>query len=139
VTFPAPDAGWNVPSSGWHVDSYGPDHELPGVTVFAFLEPVAPRGGGTAVLPESHRLVNRHLATTGIWRPAEVRAALGARNPWLRDLWGAGPAPGRVARYLDEGATGSARPQRHLSPAVIERRVCASSSSPPRCRAICFR
>jgi hypothetical protein len=105
VTFPAPDAAWNVPSSGWHVDSYGPDHELPGVTVFAFLEPVAPRGGGTAVLPESHRLFNRHIATTGTWRPAEVKAALSSRHPWLRDLWGAGAESGRVARYLDEGAS----------------------------------
>jgi hypothetical protein len=105
VTFPAPDAGWDVPSSGWHVDSYGPDHELPGITVFAFLEPVAPRGGGTAVLAPSHRLFNHEIATTGTWRPGEVKAALSARHPWLRDLWGPGTESGRVARYLDEGAT----------------------------------
>jgi hypothetical protein len=105
VTFSAPEAAWTVPSSGWHVDSYGPDHELPGVTVFAFLTPVAARGGGTAVLPGSHRLFNRHIATTGTWRPADVKAALGSESSWLRDLWGTGSERGRVARYLDDGTT----------------------------------
>jgi hypothetical protein len=104
VTFPAPLPNWNVPSSGWHVDSYGPDHELPGITVFAFLAPVAARGGGTLVLPESHRLFNRCAATTGNWRPAEVKAALGSNHSWLRTLWGGSSEPGRVARYLEEGA-----------------------------------
>jgi hypothetical protein len=89
VTFPTtdPDATWSVPSSGWHVDSYGPEHELPGVTVFVFLLPVAAGGGGTAVLEGSHRLVNRHIATTGSWRPAQVRAALAAAYPWLGEVW----------------------------------------------------
>jgi len=104
VTFPTPGAGWTVPSSGWHVDSYGPDHELPGVTVFAFLVPVAPGGGGTVVLPQSHRLFNRHIATTGTWRSADVKAALGTEHPWLRDLWGQEAQPDRVTRYLEEGA-----------------------------------
>jgi hypothetical protein len=104
VTFPTPGTSWNVPSSGWHVDSHGPDHELPGVTVFAFLAPVAAGGGGTVVLPQSHRLFNRHIAATGKWRPAEVKAELGSKHPWLRDLWGQGSQPGRVARYLEEGA-----------------------------------
>jgi hypothetical protein len=81
VTFPG--AAWAVPTSGWHVDSYGPEQDLPGVTVFAFLADVAPRGGGTAVLAGSHRLVNRHIATTGGWRPADVKAALYAAHPWL--------------------------------------------------------
>lgn len=87
VTFAVPGTGWTVPSSGWHVDSYGPEHDLPGVTVFVFLAPVAERGGGTVVLSGSHRLFNRHIATTGTWRPAEVKAALASRHPWLRDLW----------------------------------------------------
>ena len=91
VTFPAPGEQWRVPSSGWHVDSHGPEHELPGVTVFAFLAPVGRGGGGTAVLSGSHRVFNRHIATTGTWRPADVKSALASRHPWLRDLWsGAG-------------------------------------------------
>jgi hypothetical protein len=89
VTFPAidPRAAWRVPTSGWHVDSYGPEHDLPGVTVFAFLGAVAPRGGGTVVLEASHRLVNHHIATTGNWRPADVKTALAAAHPWLREVW----------------------------------------------------
>jgi hypothetical protein len=104
VTFPVPGAGWNVPPSGWHVDSYGPDHEIPGVTVFAFLSAVRARGGGPVVLAGSHRLFNRHIATTGQWRPAEVKAALAAKSAWLRDLWGAGAEAGRVDRHLRHGA-----------------------------------
>lgn len=88
VTFPdAPGTPWRVPRSGWHVDSYGPEHDLPGVTVFAFLAPVAAAGGGTVVLEGSHRLVNRHIATTGTWRPAQVRAELARSYPWLGDVW----------------------------------------------------
>jgi hypothetical protein len=94
VTFPATsgsdtntDPAWRVPTTGWHVDSYGPEHDLPGVTVFAFLDAVAPRGGGTVVLAGSHLLVNHHIATTGVWRPADVKAALAAAHPWLREVW----------------------------------------------------
>ncbi|MEV0715995.1 phytanoyl-CoA dioxygenase family protein [Asanoa sp. NPDC050611] len=95
VTFPS--QGWRVPGKGWHVDSYGPEHELPGVTVFAFLLPARPRGGGTLVLAGSHRLVNRHIATTGTWRPAQIRAALGAAHPWLREVWQGRGEPGSEA------------------------------------------
>nr|AHE14692.1 DAK2 domain protein [uncultured bacterium] len=99
VTFSAADPGatWRVPGSGWHVDSYGPEHELPGVTVFMFLVPVAAAGGGTVVLEGSHRLVNRHIATTGTWRPADVRAALADSYPWLREVWGGQRHPGEDA------------------------------------------
>jgi hypothetical protein len=88
VTFPSADPGatWSVPASGWHVDSYGPEHDLPGVSVFVFLASVAAGGGGTVVLEGSHRLVNRHIATTGTWRPADVRAALAAAYPWLHEV-----------------------------------------------------
>jgi hypothetical protein len=33
VSFPVLGARSSVPSAGWHVDSYGPDHDLPGVSV----------------------------------------------------------------------------------------------------------
>jgi phytanoyl-CoA dioxygenase PhyH len=87
VTFAAPGTPWTVPAAGWHVDSYGPEHELPGVTVFVLLAPLAARGGGTVVLSGSHHLFNRHIATTGSWRPSEVKPALAAGHPWLRTLW----------------------------------------------------
>ncbi|MDG4825653.1 phytanoyl-CoA dioxygenase family protein [Asanoa sp. WMMD1127] len=96
VTFPR-TGRWRLPATGWHVDSYGPEHDLPGVTVFAFLLPVAAAGGGTAVLAGSHHLVNRHIATTGTWRPAEVKAALTAAHPWLRETWRGNREPGDEA------------------------------------------
>jgi hypothetical protein len=101
VTFPHPTAGWTVPATGWHVDSHGPDHA--GVTVFGYLTTVAAGGGGTAVLPGSHRWFNRYVSA-GTWRPAEVKAALAAEHPWLRDLWTGRREPDRVARYLERGA-----------------------------------
>jgi hypothetical protein len=97
VTLAVPGAQWTVPSTGWHVDSHGPGHDLPGVTVFVFLAPVAERGGGTVVLGGSHRLFNRHIATTGTWRPAEVKAALASRHQWLHDLWSGDRAGAAIA------------------------------------------
>ena len=97
VTFPEVDSTWSMPSSGWHVDSYGPEHDLPGVTVFVFLAPVAFGGGGTAVLAGSHQLVNRHIAVTGTWRPADVRAALATTYPWLEEVWRGRGCPGDEA------------------------------------------
>jgi hypothetical protein len=102
VTFAVPGAQWTVPPTGWHVDSYGPEHDLPGVTVFVFLAPVAERGGGTILLSGSHRLFNRHIATTGTWRPAEVKAALALRHPWLRDVWSNDRRAAPIA--IDDGA-----------------------------------
>ncbi|MEV6488018.1 phytanoyl-CoA dioxygenase family protein, partial [Actinoplanes sp. NPDC051633] len=101
VTFPQPGVEWLVPGTGWHVDSYGPDHELPGVTVFAFLLPVDAGGGGTVVLSGSHHLVNRHIATTGTWKPAAVKAALTAAHPWLADVWRGNRRPGDEAVVND--------------------------------------
>lgn len=105
VTFPDRDGPWRVPTTGWHLDSFGPDHDLPAVTVFVFLAPVAERGGGTAVLTGSHRLVNRQIAATGTWRTADLRAALAGAHPWLRDLWAGRPVdadagPGVALREL---------------------------------------
>ena len=98
--------GWGVPVEGWHVDSFGAEPGLPGVTVFVFLVPVVARGGGTVVVPGSHRLVNARIAA-GRWRSGELKAALGAESAWLGRLWRPGPddprGSRRVARYLDEG------------------------------------
>jgi hypothetical protein len=60
-------------------------------------------GGGTVVPSGSHRLVNAHIAATGIWRPTAVRAALASAHPWLRDLWGHGRDAERVACLMTDG------------------------------------
>ena len=99
VTFPTRATPWRAPVASWHLDSTGPEHDLPGLTVFAHLAPVAMGGGGTAVLAGSHRLVNRCIAATGGWRSTEVKAALAAEHPALGAVWTTGdevdePAPG---------------------------------------------
>jgi hypothetical protein len=95
VTFPG--SGWRVPTTGWHLDSYSPEHDLPGVSVFAFLLPTGPRGGGTVVLEGSHQLVNRHIAATGVWRSGPLRADLAAAHPWLAEVWQGRHEPGASA------------------------------------------
>ncbi len=101
ITGGEPAAGWTVPSDGWHVDSFGPEHELPGVTVFLFLLPVAERGGGTVVVPGSHRLFNARIPT-GRWRSGEVKAALAGESAWWHDLWrGDTSDQDRTRRCLD--------------------------------------
>jgi ectoine hydroxylase-related dioxygenase (phytanoyl-CoA dioxygenase family) len=57
VTLPNIDA-WTVPA-GWHVDAPRlASGQRPGVQMFAFLDTVEPRGGGTLVVAGSHRLFN---------------------------------------------------------------------------------
>ena len=88
VTFPAadPDATWSVPSSGWHVDSYGPEHELPGVTVFVFLLPVARRrrrhggAGGLAPVGQPAYRDDGDLASGGDAGRARRRVPLAGRG-----------------------------------------------------------
>jgi ectoine hydroxylase-related dioxygenase (phytanoyl-CoA dioxygenase family) len=89
MTFPQPGR-WDVPSSGWHFD-FTPLQDRPGVRavqVFALLSDVQPRGGGTVVLTGSHHLVARYVGRTKQEpKPRLVRGDLGARHPWLAELW----------------------------------------------------
>jgi hypothetical protein len=97
ITFPDPAAEWRLPTTGWHLDSHGPDHALPGVTVFTFLMPTVRTGGGTVVLAGSHHLVNHHIEATGTWKSAEIRTALAAAHPWLSSVWRGERRPGDKA------------------------------------------
>jgi hypothetical protein len=71
VLFTLPNADtWMLPS-GWHVDCPRlASGERPGVQLFAFLDAVEPRGGGTLVIGGSHRLLNdgRFIRTKEIRR-----------------------------------------------------------------------
>jgi hypothetical protein len=76
VTFPTPGA-WRVPETGWHLDF--PARSNLRLKWLGFLEPVGPGGGGTVVLPGSHRavaaeLVRRDPADAG--RSADLRGAV---------------------------------------------------------------
>jgi len=90
VLFSLPNAGpWRLPGGwpgGWHSDSPRlADGTSPGVQAFAFLEPVAPRGGGTLVIAGSHRL----LAGRGSLKPKEINRLL-RDEPYFHRLAAAG-------------------------------------------------
>ncbi len=73
---------WALPN-GWHVDTPRlASGNSPGLQLFAFLEPVEPKGGGTVVVSGSHRLLNegRHL------KAKEINAALRV-EPFFRQLF----------------------------------------------------
>lgn len=80
-TLPNADA-WFVPDH-WHTDSPRlPNGARPGVQLFAFLDEVAPGGGGTLALAGSHRLLDEGRFI----RPRDIRRLLG-REPFFRTLF----------------------------------------------------
>jgi ectoine hydroxylase-related dioxygenase (phytanoyl-CoA dioxygenase family) len=108
VTFPAPDRRWAIPAGGWHVDSHqwstGP---LPGLVVFTFLDEVSSRGGGTLVMPGSHRLTWQLCRRAGgFMKTGEMKSVLAGRHSWFADLWRepVGDAD-QLSRFLDDGIT----------------------------------
>jgi hypothetical protein len=87
-TIPQPGP-WVLPDT-WHMDCGFADPTWPvfAVKLFAFFGEVGPEGGGTMILPGSHRVVERYRATlppgTGggksNWRPFMKH------DPWLAQL-----------------------------------------------------
>lgn len=77
VTFPNAEV-WTMPD-GWHMDAGFERATWPvfAVKLFAFFGPVGARGGGTMLLPGTHRLVDRYRERLpeatgggyGNWRP----------------------------------------------------------------------
>ena len=105
------DEPWTLPD-GWHMDCgfERPTWPVFAVKLFAFFGPVAPMGGGTMLLPGSHRLVERYRETipsgTGggkqHWRPFMNH------DPWLAQLLRGDRLPGGGrslvgARHLIDG------------------------------------
>jgi hypothetical protein len=87
-SLPEPEP-WVLPD-GWHMDC-GFDHATwpaPAVKLFAFVDEVGPRGGGTIVVSGTHRLVDRYReglpAPVGAGR--ENWLAFLRRYPWLARL-----------------------------------------------------
>lgn len=87
VLFTLPNAQtWTVPS-GWHSDRPRlASGQSAGVQLFAFLDLVEARGGGTLAIAGSHHLLNegRHI------RPSEFKRLLRA-DPFFADLLAADP------------------------------------------------
>jgi Phytanoyl-CoA dioxygenase (PhyH) len=94
-SLPEPDP-WILPD-GWHIDCgfEQATWPVPAVKLFAFVGAVGPCGGGTMVLPGTHRLVDRYRQTL----PAPVGAgrenwlAFMRRHPWLARLLGGPDRP----------------------------------------------
>lgn len=107
ITFPNPGCSWAVPSSGWHVDStrWSAERECPGIVAFTFLDEVRPRGGGTLVMPGSHRLTWQLCRRVGgFMRTSEMKATLAAECPWFADLWRESTTdPDELRRYFHDG------------------------------------
>ncbi len=82
ILFTLPNDGpWTLPS-GWHADGVRlASGGCPGVQLFACVDPVEPRGGGTLVIAGSHRLFNLGRAM----RAKEFNRLL-RQQPFFRDL-----------------------------------------------------
>lgn len=89
VTFPNPDREWAMPATGWHVDStQWSTGEIPGLVAFTFLDEVLPRGGGTLVMPGSHRITWQLCQRAGgFMKTGEMKAILAGEYAWFADLW----------------------------------------------------
>jgi Phytanoyl-CoA dioxygenase (PhyH) len=110
VTFPAVGSLWNIPHRNWHIDAGASNVALPFDTliVFAFLDTVQPRGGGTMVVSGSHQLVRKLAASAD--EPSEIRSAdasklLARAHPWLGDLWSPERGTDEIPRFMEDGAT----------------------------------
>jgi ectoine hydroxylase-related dioxygenase (phytanoyl-CoA dioxygenase family) len=107
VTFPDPGRGWAIPATGWHVDSHQwSAGEVPGLVIFTFLDEVLPRGGGTLVMPGSHRVTWQLCRRAGgFMSTGEMKSVLAGEHTWFADLWRE-PVAGedQLRRYLDDGA-----------------------------------
>ncbi len=102
VTFPA--GGWDVPHATWHLDLLATASldVLPAIRVFAFVDAVAARGGGTPYIAGSHRVVVDRARQAGRSKPlrsSDMRAALKAEEPWLAALMSPGGGD-RVTRFM---------------------------------------
>ena len=107
ISFPL-KGPWSLPDKSWHLDLAGcavsaEAAEIPGIQVFAILEPLIPQGGATVALAGSHRLVRRlaqHPELIGEGRSGDIRKAVDKAVPSLRALWSRDPDVDREERYL---------------------------------------
>lgn len=88
VTFPA-SGPWTMPD-GWHIDCgfERPTWPAFAVKLFGFFDTVEPEGGGTMILPGSHRVVERYRETLppGTGAGKENWQPFMRQDPWLAEL-----------------------------------------------------
>lgn len=105
ITFPN-TVRWALPDRGWHQDwDFSIDCDpIRFCKAFVFLNDVGPRGGGTLVVPGSHRLSGKYelgRATDADGRTVKGSSKLYEQCRWLRDLTTSGDAARRRARFMD--------------------------------------
>ena len=111
-TFPGEGITWRVPDRLWHSDftlvgTRAPALDpLSAVTLFAFHDDVLPEGGGTLVLRRSHRIAERFVESLPDELPPgfDTNLRLMRHHPWLDELRHPIHQPGRMQRFLEEGA-----------------------------------
>jgi hypothetical protein len=109
VTPPCRDPSWTVPT-GFHFDFPfdRPAWPGPGLLLFSFLADCEAGGGGTCVVPGTHRLVDAFLAAHADL-PVDRRfgAFLRRQGEWLRQLVNDADAdPARTARCFEGAEVG---------------------------------
>jgi ectoine hydroxylase-related dioxygenase (phytanoyl-CoA dioxygenase family) len=107
VTFPEADRQWAIPATGWHVDSHQwSTGQTPGLVAFTFLDEVRHRGGGTLVMPGSHRVTWQLCQRAGgFMSTAEMKSVLAGEHTWFAELWREPVTDSaQLRRYLDDGA-----------------------------------
>jgi hypothetical protein len=112
VCLPSRSDEWDLPRRNWHLDipAGRACREIPGVRLFAMLEAVEPRGGGTVVVTGSHRLTRLLAAESSDGerlRSARMRRAMMRSSSWVRELFTGEPGPGRVERFMAAPSTES--------------------------------
>jgi len=117
---PPQEGDWQLPHKMWHMDSPAPgwvDASIPGAQVFLLLDQLTPHAGGTLAVGGSHRLVQslpERASRDYEGHSGQVRRALRARVPWLRELWQQGPSETRIARFMEPTSEHDAVPLRVL-------------------------
>jgi hypothetical protein len=95
VTLPS-SGPWTLPAGRWHMDCgfERPTWPAFAVKLFAFVDDVAPEGGGTLLLSGSHRLVERYATTlpAGTGGNTVTWGRFMRQDPWLHDVYRGGRA-----------------------------------------------
>lgn len=126
VLFTLPRPGASVLPGTWHMDCgfERPSWPAHGVKLFAFFGEVGPKGGGTMILPGTHRVVDelplRPPSSHGYWhgqlaeapQPTSFPGAATQRPSDTRP----GPVAGRPGRRRQRGPTSDARQRRSTGP-----------------------
>ena len=110
VTFPqGPPDTWDLTAKGWHWDGNPNDHlyGLGGLFVFTLFSDIRPRGGGTLLVPGSHRLINRFFERLAPEVNCQKQKPLKERfvksHPWFAELTGGVPdSANRAQRFMQE-------------------------------------